>query len=78
MKTTRYLYDCEPQDFWDLPYGEALAYKHNKAKELLSTLEDLLCEQLERTSYDDTYKLRERIFYVTKAMMHTKRLLDEL
>ena len=65
MRSTQELYDCDPSDFADMPYREALRYKLRKGRELF---ERLFLEDIEH----------ERQFYVHKAIRHTEGLLREL
>ena len=65
MRSTQELYDCDPSEFVDMPYCEALRYKLKKGRELF---ERLFLEDIEH----------ERQFYVYKAIRHTEGLLREV
>ena len=62
--TTQYLYGIDVRELDNMLYWEALAYKHKKAMDLFRTL---YMEMQDET----------RIFYVNKAINHTKKLLEE-
>jgi len=68
MKTTLYLYGIEPTEFADMHYKEALEYKIECAKQLISSL------------YDDPFGSREdkRIDDIFEAIEFNERLLKEL
>ena len=68
MKATHYLYDCDPLEFSELPYKDALEYKRDKADALLHTI-----------TYQH-YSVRddERSNAVHKAAKHCRELLKEL
>jgi len=80
MITTQYLYDCKPDNFKDLPYIEAIQYKHNQAKMLGIKLYNELVANTHNTmeSYSSNTALRERLHKVNRAEKHNKILLDEL
>ncbi len=79
MRSTQYLYECNPNDFVGLGYKQAIEYKLNKATELLKQLYKDETEFYEgKGSYDDAKELRERIKHVNKAINYNKGLLDEL
>jgi hypothetical protein len=75
MRTTQYLYGLRPDDFWHLPYGEALKVKLESGKALLGELE--IRERNIDYESEEAYALRERIYYVQKAVFHNERLLRE-
>jgi len=66
MKSTIYLYGVQPEEFADMPYKEAIRFKHIKAKELH--------KKLFTSEIDDS----KRQFYVFNAIKHTEQLLREL
>lgn len=66
--STRYLYDCSPNDFAYMPYIEALEYKIKQA--------DILLSQLLKPSYVDRDYVR--VGKVIKAISYNKQLIDEL
>ena len=66
--STIYLYNCEPSEFANLPYREALQYKLDKANELIY--------ELTKPSYIDIDD--ERISAVLNAIKLCEGLLDEL
>ncbi len=66
--TTQYLYGCEPTEFVDLPYGEALLYKIRAGKKLVYIL------------IEEHYSTRDdiRINAIGKADKHNRELLTEV
>ena len=64
MKTSEYLYGINPEELDDITYWNALRYKIEKGTELFREL---------YTSNNDNH----RLFYVNKAMLHTRKLLEE-
>jgi len=80
MITTQYLYDCNPEDFKDLPYKDAIKYKYNQAKMLGYRLykELILKNDNTKESYLNNTELRKRLYMVNKAEKHNRILLDEL
>ena len=66
--STQYLYACEPTEFADLPYREALAYKIDKANLLLVSL----------TYVPWQTRDEERVGKVLDAIKLNKQLLKEL
>ena len=68
MHTTRYLYNCSPQDFAELPYKTALEFKAKAAYDLITEL------------YKPTYMDRDyaRLAEAIKAEKHNQNLLKEL
>lgn len=68
MKSSRYLYDCNGEDFAGMSYEDALLYKISCAKELVSVLNDV------------NFKNRDtkRINDVLKAIEFNKELLREM
>ena len=68
MKTTKYLYDIEPQTFIHIQYHKALEFKIKKAKELLHKL-------LEPEIND---RDENRIDAVYNAIEFNKKLLNEI
>jgi len=68
MKTTTYLYDCEPSEFADMPYKKALQFKINKTKELVTKL--LIIPYKKRDNY--------RVNHVLEAQSFNEKLIKEL
>lgn len=68
MKTTKYLYNCNTDDFKKLPYEDALLYKYERAKELLYKIME--------TNYRE--RDQERSDAVHKAIKHNMFLINEL
>jgi len=68
LKTTKYLYNCNPDEFSNKPYIEALHYKIQKTIELVAKL------------YDINYKTRDiqRISDVINARKFNENLINEL
>ena len=66
--STTYLYGVEPSEFADLPYTEALIYKRNSAKQLISTLMDT-----HHSKRDE-----ERVSAVFSAIKFNQQLLEEI
>ena len=77
--TSKYLYDIEPSDFKNMIYEEAIKYKYDLAKKLHKELNNEL-EEFYKTGkkYDDVSELRERMFWVWRAVAHNKMLIDEM
>jgi len=69
MKTTQYLYDIDPSEFADMPYKDALAYKVEAGRKLISHL-----------MYDFHYSERDdvRANKVHAAIKFNNQLLKEL
>ena len=68
MLTTKYLYNCLPTEFMDLPYSEALQYKIDRADELVTEL------------FKPHYMNRDngRLRDVFAAVSHNENLLKEI
>ena len=67
IKSTEYLYGCKPEEFWNLPYGEALEFKKQSAKKLIN----ILIEEPFETRDD------ERIYHIKKAISFNDELVQE-
>ena len=67
VRTTKYLYGCEPNEFSKIQYSEAIEYKIVKGKELLKVL-----------VHDNDMEDVERIKEVSQALSFNQKLLDEL
>jgi len=67
MKTSEYLYGVGSEHWWNLPYGEAIVERIERAEELLSLL------------YEEDFMNRDepRANSVKLAITHNKRLLKE-
>ena len=74
--TTQYLYRCDPKDFMDLKYIEALNYKIDKAKEVMNTLR----EESRNIPWNDVeHDIRiNHYLIVEKAKLFNEDLLEEL
>jgi hypothetical protein len=66
--STSYLYDCNPADFAELPYKEALQFKLDKANKLIYTLME--------PNFMDRDDVRTKAVFA--AAKFCKGLLDEL
>ncbi len=64
MKTTKYLYDITPEELDGHTYWSGLDFKLKKATELF--------RELYVANKDG-----DRMFYVNKAMEHTRELIEE-
>ena len=64
MRSTKYLYDCDPIDFIDLPYIYALRFKLTRARMLYN---ELYMKDIEH----------DRQFHVQKAIRHNEALVRE-
>lgn len=64
MKSTKYLFNIEPEELDDLTYWDALDYKLAKGWDLFIDL------------YNNKHD-PERLFYVNKAVEHTRELKEE-
>jgi len=79
LKPTKYLYDCEPQEFGYLNYVDAINYKLEKAKSLYRELLEQENKMLQnRVDYDSYQELRKRCMAVEKAVKFNEELLKEL
>ena len=67
MKTTEYLYGIQPTELDNKFYYEALEYKLDKGSQLY--------RELYPNSKDK--ETNDRIFFVLKALDHTRELLEE-
>lgn len=75
MKETEYLYDCDPEEFADLPYREALRFKLERAKTLSVRLDAQIRQAKDWT---DAFPLRARYHHVRGAILHNEALIEEL
>ena len=75
MLSTRYLYDCDPSEFRDLPYEQALRYKRTKAKELIDRLSR---EIVKARGKEDYFLLWKRQTDAIKARQWCDQMLREL
>ena len=64
MKSTEYLYNIKPEELDGLEYWAGLKLKIDSATKLFALL---------YTSAQDT----DRLFYVNKAIIHTRKLINE-
>ena len=78
MTTTKYLYNIEPEVFWDKPYHEALKIKLEAGKKFYNELlEQERKAYISGSSFDSQYPLRKQIKKVEDAIKHNKKLLEE-
>ena len=70
MKTTQYLYGIEPVELENKFYLEALKYKLESGMKLHKEI------YLSNSSYGS--EEHNRLFYVQKAIAHTRKLINEL
>ena len=68
MRTTQYLYGINPSELENKMYFEALQYKHEAGKKLFKDL---------YYTKNRSDKQEIRYHHVTKAINHTKDLLEE-
>jgi len=68
MKSTKYLYNCEPIEFINMSYKKAIDFKLQQAKELIATL----------MSEHYTVRDDQRVKAVFKAIKFNTELLKEL
>ena len=68
MKSCKYLYDCNGEDFAVMTYEDALLYKISCAKDLVSELSDVAFKDR------DTKRIND----VLKAIEFNKQLLKEI
>ncbi len=68
MKTTKYLYDIEPDELKDMLYFDALQYKYDACTKVYRSL-----VFKENKTEEETIRLH----CVLKAQEHTKALLNE-
>ena len=68
MKSCKYLYDCDGEDFAGMSYEDALLYKISCAKDLVAKLSEI--------SYQN--RDTKRINDVLKAIEFNKELLREM
>jgi len=68
MKKTEYLYGIQPKELDNKGYFKALEYKKTAGMKLYRSL---------FLKHDKTKEDSDRMFYVNKAIEHTRKLLDE-
>ena len=79
MKTTEYLYGCQPNEFANLPYREALSRKIEFARRHMKTIINetnrLFVEGAKRDDLQKKYHQQKAIY---EAIQFNERLLDEI
>ena len=66
--STYYLYGIEPHELMDMPYQVALQFKLDCGSELYNMMYQLPSREQDK----------DRMFYILKAITHTRELLAEL
>jgi len=77
FKDTQYLYGCNPSDFKNKIYLDALYYKRDKAKALYWELNKKINEDGADYNSTENYELRKREFHVYNAWKHNENLIEE-
>jgi len=68
MTESEYLYGVKATEFMELPYKDAIKFKHKRAK--------LMVSDLDNDDYSD--EARTRRWKVWKAMKYNEKLIEEM
>ncbi len=76
MQTTQYLYNIDPKHLVDMPYQEALQYKAEMGRKLMSRISTKAKTIINKPT--EYRRLLDRYLEVSKAVDHTNTLIEEL
>ena len=79
MKTSLFLYGCDPEEFADMPYREAIKYKIAAAKTTMHTVASQLDDMYKRGAVREEYQQSEyRLTKIKDSIEFNERLLNEI